>query len=129
MTDDEQATVPIPKVPLVDYLVNLAREVAPVEEHLSPPERGVESDVEWSWSDVDWDVESRPEDGELLVYGFTEGEYQVQTARAVTNAPPSKCHPAEYETRTMPVGVEIHCQIGDGPDLELGGLHVEVGVA
>jgi len=128
MTDDVDTTE-VPTEPLVEHLVALAFEIGTYSDHVSPPERGNERDVEWSWSDIEWDVDSQPENGELLLYGFTEGEYQVQVRRAVTNAPPSKSHPAEHETRTMPIGVTIHYDIGEGSDLELGSPHVEVGMA
>lgn len=119
-------TIEVPRGPLIDYLVALARENSTVADHTSPPERGVEGDVEWSWNDVEWEIESFPNDGRLSLRGITEGDYSVKTKRAITNAPPSECRRAEYENRTTPVRVEIDVEIGGGSAIELGTPHVEV---
>jgi hypothetical protein len=108
MTDIE--TIEVPKEPFVDHLVAHAREYGDYHDHVSPPGRGNERDVEWDWPD-EWDVEVY--DDEIVLYAHTEGEYKVQTARAVTSAPPSKCHPAEYERRTTEVSVEIAVSLVD----------------
>jgi len=70
------------------------------------------------WTDCEWEYpygsdpeywELHTDDGEpfMLVCVTTEGTETVQTKRAVTNAPPSKCHPAEYESHEATVFVEI----------------------
>lgn len=125
---DEVATTAVPTEPLKEHLVALAREVGEYHDHVSPPERGVEADVEWDWDDIDWDVGSYPDTGEIELHGFTEGSYGVQTARARYN-PPGKAHPAEYEHRTMPIGVTIHVNLDDGHALDFGAFTIEVGVA
>ncbi len=127
MTDDI-ATVPIPKEPLVDYLVELAYEHGSFVGNLSPPERGVEGEVEYSLDDMDWKVESNPENNEVLLHGVTDGEYQVKM-RSATYNPPGAAHPAEYKTKTCPVAATIHVDIGGGYDLDLGDPEIEVMIA
>jgi hypothetical protein len=124
-TDTEIDTTSVPTDALADYLVALAREVGELRDYAEPPERGNDRDVDWSWP-TDWEVESFPEKGELQVRGKTTGTYQRQVTRAVTSAPPEKCHPAEYETCEMPVGITIYVNLDEGHDLELGAPTIEV---
>lgn len=100
MTD----TTSVPTEPLVEHIVAEALEVGEIDHEPSPPE-GAE-DLEYSWRDIDdWDVDI---DGDVIVLtGATTAHYSIQTARAVTSAPPSKCHPAEFRQEDLPLLVEI----------------------
>lgn len=121
-----KSTVAVPTEPLIDYLTAIVREgIGEFHDHTSPPERDVDDDVEWSWEDADWEIESLPEKNELSIRGLTEGKYSVKT-RSATYNPPGKAHPAEYEQRTMPVAIDITVDLTDGYDLDLGEPHVEV---
>lgn len=117
MTD----TIELPKEPLIDHVVALAREVGDYHDYTSPPDRGNERDVEWDWPD-EWSV--RVGEDQILLEGQTEGEYQVKTASATYN-PPGAAHPAEYEWRTMPVAVTIHADLTEGTDLDMGEYTIE----
>jgi len=110
MTDIE--TIEVPKEPLVDHLVAHAREYGDYHDHVSPPERGNERDVEWDWPSADeWDVELCNDEC-IVCIASTEGSYQVQT-RSATYNPPGAAHPAEYERRTVLVGITIEVALDD----------------
>lgn len=117
MTDE---TLPIPVDRLGNWGLAHAYEMDQIDDHVSPPERGNDRSVEWGVRDVtDWFVAEGPTDGDdntIRLTAITEGKYKVQTARAVTNAPPSKCHPAEYETREMQVGIEVTIDLDTPPE-------------
>lgn len=110
MTD----TASVPTDALVEHVLAEVREFGAFDSYVSPPERGVEADVEWSLDDVfEWDVAT---DGEAIeLRGMTTAEYSVQTARAKRN-PPGAAHPAEYERRTVEIAVTVRADwsVGDG---------------
>lgn len=96
----------VPTQLLARHVLAEALEVGDLQEHVQSPIRGGDHDVEYSLRDVDdWNVDT--DGSEIVLSAVTEGDYQIKTARAVTNAPPSRCHPAEYESRSMPVGIVI----------------------
>jgi hypothetical protein len=93
-------TATVPKRALVNHIVAEARESNNWEEHIGTP-RGIDADPEWHIDDVDdWEVDHHS-DGRIVLWGTAEAEYNVRVARATRH------HPAEYETHTTPIGVEI----------------------
>lgn len=112
--ETETDSTKVPKGALVEHVIHLAEEFGEWEDHASvSPERGVDVDLDWSVHDVDdWTVDV--DDGGFELTGFCDGEYAVQTARARRN-PPGKAHPAEYETRTREVAVEIRVDTENPP--------------
>lgn len=123
---DEQNFVNIPEDEFLEWFVNMAREVGSYDDYASPPERGVDSDVEWDWDDVEWDdVAYRPSSHTVEAVGMVDGSYSVKTASA-TRYPNHKAHPAEYENRSTELAVEIVCELGEGHALDLGDFHIEV---
>jgi hypothetical protein len=117
MSDD---TIEVPTEPLIEHIVTCAREFGTLDDYASPPERGVDKDVDWSFEDVDWEIEPNPEDNELLIRGVTSGTYSVQTHSATRWDPPA------YETRETELGIDIHVDLDGGNALELGDFHIEV---
>lgn len=62
-------------------------------------------DADYSFFDADFEIIGT--DGSVIeIEGTTEASWQKQTTRARYN-PPSKAHPAEYETKTMPIVIVI----------------------
>jgi len=103
----------VPRGPLVEHILEMAREGAEFDDCTAPPEPNLGGPVDWRLEDVeDWTVDA---DGDAVVLsGMTEGAYQVQT-RSATYNPPGAAHPAEYERRTVRVAVEVRADWSENP--------------
>ena len=109
--------VEIPEKALANYVLTFGRETPEDHWHDNTPSEIRGNEFEWEYPrSIDdcesWDVEVVSKTGDeteyhgIRVMAVVEGEVTRLVNRARYN-PPSKAHPAEYETETYPVAVDV----------------------
>jgi hypothetical protein len=100
MTDDEP-TVSVPAATLAQRTIDLALEIGEYDRLHIPDDCD-----EWSLKDMDVDTVEMKDESTVVVEGEVTGSVAEKVSSARYN-PPSKAHPAEYESHDVPIWLRI----------------------
>jgi len=119
--------VEVPDAVMARHLIAEAREIGEYGDVYDTASEGQHGqyDFETDWSIADINPENADveyDDGAIRIHAIVEGSYSVQT-RSATYNPPSRAHPAEYENRSVEIGVTIE---RDLTELSVPVIHAEI---